>query len=219
MLYVTSIWTQLISYFVFRCCSSLLVYVPFSIAVFQPQQVTLFSLHVLSKLMCIGSHALCFRITFFKTFCPVFKTTFYWLLQILNYMFLKKKSDLRVDLLCFFFFQFEFIKNIWHFSNISFSFNNITFLFYLQFWLFDLLPPANEKTTVEGEGRFCGPDLQTYGCLSTNSYPYLADIHAADRVNEEEHMSKVSHWNYPAKSLLYKRQGIEKSNFNYFSFC
>ena len=80
-------------------------------------------------------------------------------------MFLKKKSDLRVDLLCFFCFQFEFINNIWHFSNISFSFNNITFLFYLQFWLFDLLPPANEKTTVEGEGRFCGPDLQTYGCL------------------------------------------------------
>ena len=102
---------------------------------------------------------------FLKTFCPVFKTTFYWLLQILNYMFLKKKSDLRVDLLCFFCFQFEFINNIWHFSNIAFSFNNITFLFYWQFWLFDLLPPASEKTTVEGEERFCGPDLQTYGCL------------------------------------------------------
>ncbi len=114
--------------------SSLLVYVPFSIAVFQPHQVTLFFLHVLSKLMCIGSHALCLWITFLKTFCPVFKTTFYWLLQILNHMSLKKKSDLRVDLLCFlFFFQFEFVNNIWHFSNISFSFNNINFLFYLQF--------------------------------------------------------------------------------------
>ncbi len=63
------------------------------------------------------------------------------------------------------FFQFDFVNNIWHFANIAFSFNNITFLFYLQFWLFDLLPPASEKTTVEGEGRFCGPDLQTYGCL------------------------------------------------------
>jgi hypothetical protein len=52
--------------------SSLLVYVPFSIAVFQPWQVTLFFLHVLSKLMCIGSHALCLRITFFKNILPCF---------------------------------------------------------------------------------------------------------------------------------------------------
>jgi hypothetical protein len=80
------------------------------------------------------------------------------------------------------------------FFKYFFSFN-ITFLFYLEICLSGLLHPLpTRKTTLEREGRICGPCIADVdGCLTTNSFPYLADIHAAVCENEEEHMSRVSH--------------------------
>nr|CAH0100856.1 unnamed protein product [Daphnia galeata] len=63
-----------------------------------------------------------------------------------------------------------------------------------QIWLFDLLPPPPCQPENDcGRRRkilWTGPS-NVDGCLTTNSCPHLADIHAADRVNEEEHMSKI----------------------------
>jgi hypothetical protein len=144
---------------------------------------------------------------FFKHLTLFFKL--YLLLVTSNSKLYVSQEEIRLKsrlaMFFVFFFQFEFINNIWHFSNISFSFNNITFLFYWQFWLFDLLPPASEKTTVEGEERICGPDLQTYGCLPPIRVLILLTstlLFVWTKRNTCQ-LSRVSHWNYPTvKSAL-----------------